>query len=246
MEPSRKKLVGLLWMGITTKIINDSSERVLFFMSLKNHHAQFFDPKIRNEKHLSRELFCTAMPKKVSNLRSIIRPSLHNILSLMLSGNVHTNPGPSICYRNLCQKVSQNLKFFHLNVQNKLPSANSLVNDVGVNTIFGFSETWLTQSDDHSLWSIDASKFQYYLWDRSTINKKVKVLAFLPVPNSLVSLGKRDLKNSSRQLFDSPWIEFKSKDQSITFLVSLNYCPAKIQWNNTKKKLKKALVEQIL
>ena len=98
----------------------------------------------------------------------------------MLLRDVNTHPEPSIPYHNLCEKVSQrlqNIKFFHMNVQSithKLSSVNSSVNDVGVNTIFGFSETWLRQTDGHNLWSINVSKFKCLRCDRSMTNKYEK------------------------------------------------------------------------
>ena len=235
---------------MAVNILNDFSYRLLFFMSLKKDQIWDLCFNIQNWKTYINRAVVSTMRIKVSITCSIIRPSLHNINSLMLSGDVQTNPGPSISYQNLCEKVSQppqNNKFFHLNVQNitnKLSSVTFLLIDVGVKTIFEFSRTRLTQPDGHNLWSIDASQFKCYRCDRSTSIKKINGGGvFNLVPNSLVLRERPDLNTFSRFLFDLLWIEFKTKDQSIIFIKSLGYWPAKkTWWKNTLKNFKKALI----
>ena len=61
------------------------------------------------------------------------------------------------------------------------------------------------------------------------LQKKVKSGdVFMLVPNLLVSRERPDLNTFFKHLFDSLWIEFETKDQSINCLINfLSYCPAK-------------------
>ena len=118
-----------------------------FLCFLRETTLDLFAPIFRTGKHLSTRLFCTTMLNKDFNLFSSIQTSLHHINSLMLSCDVHTNSGPSIFYYILCAKVTQrpqNSKFFHLNahiIENKLLAVTFSVINVGMKTLFGFSET---------------------------------------------------------------------------------------------------------
>ena len=54
-------------------------------------------------------------------------------------------------------KYRNNLKFFHLNAQSlarKRTQLKNLFNDIGENTIFGISETWLLPENDVKLWQV--------------------------------------------------------------------------------------------
>ena len=118
---------------------------------------------------------------------------------------VHTNPGTSISYHCVCEKVSQqpeNVKFFYLNVQtltNNLSLVNFLVIDNGVKTILGFR-----QSNGQNVWSFAASKSKCHRCDTSTTHKKNKKWwRFMLVPNLLVSRQKREFNTFSWHLFNS-------------------------------------------
>ena len=187
-------------------------------MSCKNdnNRIDLFALTFQTEKHLSKELFCITMRNKVSIMCSIIMPLLRNIISLMLSGDVQTSLGLSFFYHDLCEKVSQRsqkIKFFYMkvgNMTNKHSLVTSVVNDVGAKTIFRISETWLTQSDGHNLWSIDASTFKCYRCDRSTSIKE-GCAVFVLVPSSLVSRIRPHMETFSGHLIDSLWIDFNKK-----------------------------------
>ena len=81
-------------------------------------------------------------------LPSIYRVSHSTISNLLKSGDIETNPGPRMVFKFLKQMFSNNdkkLKLFHLNCQSivkKRETLQQVIDDLGVNTICGISETW--------------------------------------------------------------------------------------------------------
>ena len=65
----------------------------------------------------------------------------------MKSGDVETNPGPPIVYKDLVSifnEIRKNLKFFHVSCRSlieKKTTMHEILNDLGTNTIYGLSET---------------------------------------------------------------------------------------------------------
>ena len=92
--------------------------------------------------------------KKVSE-GNIIK---HRILK---SGNVESNPGPQIIYKLLTQLFIRNrrkLKFIHINCQSLNKKHGNLkepMGDLGQNTIYGITETWLGELDEAKLWEMN-------------------------------------------------------------------------------------------
>ena len=76
---------------------------------------------------------------------------------LKLSGDVETNPGPQVYFKaltNLFRDDNNNLKLFHSNAQNlvkKRLTLEDITKHLGTITIYGFSETWLKETDDMKL-----------------------------------------------------------------------------------------------
>ena len=155
---------------------------------------------------------------------------------LYLSGNVEKNPGPVINYKDLYNKASgyqNNLKFFHCNAQSiagQYSLVKNLINDLGNNTVFGFSETWLSSKHPSSFWKINCNLFESYRKDRCKNNVKSKgggVMLF--VPKQFPSKVRQDLVTHSHEVFESLWVEFivPNGNKSETFLINVSYCPNK-------------------
>ena len=76
---------------------------------------------------------------------------------LLLSGDMETNPSPSIVFKHLTSILRNNnkrIKFIHINAQSLLKKQIMLedfIQELGPNTIFGISETWLKNTDDKQL-----------------------------------------------------------------------------------------------
>ena len=114
---------------------------------------------------------------KNTSKKSPIRASPAVIFLLLLkSGDVEINPGPHVVFKYLTRVFTHNskkLKFFHVNAQSlvkKRLALNFIVDDLGENTIYGISETWLTKNDDQKLWEIHPNSFETFRMDRETPN----------------------------------------------------------------------------
>ena len=72
-------------------------------------------------------------------------------------------------------KYRNNLKFFHLNAQSlarKRTQLKNLFNDIGENTIFGISETWLSPENDENLWNVLSETHIIFRNDRKQTKKQ--------------------------------------------------------------------------
>ena len=49
-----------------------------------------------------------------------------------------------------------------------------LVKSCGLNTIYGFSETWFNESNDNNLWRLESGHFVSFRCDRSAVASKKK------------------------------------------------------------------------
>ena len=118
---------------------------------------------------------------------------------LSLRGNIEINPGPLINYKYLTTLFKTNnrsLKFFHLNAQSllkKRSTLENLINDLGANIIFGFSESWLKTSDDKKLWQINPTHFKTFRTDREEPNREKGGGVMLIIPACLNPKTRDDL-----------------------------------------------------
>ena len=128
---------------------------------------------------------------------------------LYLSGDVEKNPGPVVTYNDLYKRAScyqNNLKLFHCNAQSiagQYSLVKYLINDLGNNTVFGFSETWLSSKHPSSFWKINCNSFESYRKDRCKNNVKSKgggVMLF--VPKQFPSKVRQDLVTHSHEVFE--------------------------------------------
>ena len=70
-------------------------------------------------------------------------------------GDVKQNPGPFLkyaeCVKTVGTSFKNNVKIFSLNCRSIVgqnSTLKQLMDDLGKNTIFGFTETWLKMNDD--------------------------------------------------------------------------------------------------
>ena len=99
----------------------------------------------------------------------------HRVL-LIRAGDLEQNPGP--WRKFICETFSKNktkLKSVNINCQNltqKQAQIETLLNDLGRNTVYGFSETRLKDHDHVKLWEMKTNHFETFRMDRKT--KKVE------------------------------------------------------------------------
>ena len=85
-----------------------------------------------------------------------------------LSGDVETNPGPHVNFKastKFFQNNNKYLKRFHVNAQSLIKKKLTLENitkDLGTNTIYGISETWLKETDDLKVWNNISNNFKTF------------------------------------------------------------------------------------
>ena len=102
---------------------------------------------------------------------------LYLVLLILRSGDVETNPGPPVTYTQLLgsvKKFPKNVKFFHINCRslcNKRNTIKKIINDLGDNTVYGFTETWLSAENNHKIWEIDSEQYTSIRCDRSDTQK---------------------------------------------------------------------------
>ena len=86
------------------------------------------------------------------------------LLLLYYSGDIELNPDPYKKYSDIFHKCMRdypkNLKIVHLNCRSlntKSIDLKHLVNDIGLNCIYGFTETWLNTFSNPTLFEIQKS-----------------------------------------------------------------------------------------
>ena len=156
----------------------------------------------------------------------------HIAKTLILCGEVETNPGPAaIGYMDLQHQVSRSpslLKFFHVNAKSARKQRThlmKLIPDLTSNTIFDITEIWLTPEDDEKLWDLDPlhSSFRN---DRKRNTKGGGVL--LAVPKILSPKVRPDLCTHFEQTsFESMWVEYSSTGSGTKAVVAVLYNPSK-------------------
>ena len=87
----------------------------------------------------------------------------------------------------------------------KKKQIENLVGDLGNNTVYGFSETWLKEEDSQSFWEKDL--FKTFRMDREIMLKDRGGGVMLIVLKSLNPKTKKDLNYLNKNLFESLWIE---------------------------------------
>ena len=151
---------------------------------------------------------------------------------LILSGDIEINPGPINGQRyihEISQRHQKN-KLFHTNTQSlhkKHLQLSRLVSDIGSNCIYGFSETWLTDSDPNNIYNPDQKNLECFRLDRS--NQKTGGGVMLLVPKSFNPKHRPDLNMANTyahcKMFESLWLELKSPKVRKKFLINIYYNP---------------------
>ena len=113
------------------------------------------------------------------------------IKRLLCSGDIDMNPGPTVNFKKLSQeflKAPKNTKFFHINCQSivqKKEQMQIILSGLGDNTVYGLSETWLKESNDHKLWEMNKDHFRTFRFDRKLGNKTKGGGVMLIIPKTL-------------------------------------------------------------
>ena len=156
----------------------------------------------------------------------------HRVL-LNRAGDIEQNPGPCRIFKFVCDTFSKNktkLKYVNTNCQSltqKRTQIETLLNDLGRNTVYGFTETWFKDHDHVKLWEMKSEHFETFRIDRKT--KKGGGIMLL-VPKSLHPKERKDLNHLNQKLFESLWVECNLNNNSSMKrkqLINISYNPQK-------------------
>ena len=102
------------------------------------------------------------------------------------------------------EKCTTELSRFSKKKQNGL---KNLSNDLGLNTIFAITETWLTERDEFKDWDISPKTHKCFRYDRKCVDKTKDggILLFIPCRLESNELPGFNLCNA--ELFESIWVE---------------------------------------
>ena len=154
---------------------------------------------------------------------------------LLLSGDFETNPGPSIVFKHLTSIFkTTKIKIIHINAQSLLKKnrimLEDFVRDLGLNTMFGISETWLNITDDNQLWNLNPNLFKTFRMDRNSTTKERSGGVMLIVPLHLSPKGRNDLNCFDKNKFESIWVECNLNTNTIQrqqkHLINVSYNPS--------------------
>ena len=155
--------------------------------------------------------------------------------SIMIQcGDVEENPGPVLkyaeCVKTVGASFKNNVKIFSLNCRSIVgqnSTLKQLMDDLGKNTIFGFTETWLKMNDDIRFWEVRSENFQCFRKDRnlSLHDKTSGGGLLLYIPRSFKPKERSDLKTISESRFESIWVECEFIKKK--YLINISYCPTK-------------------
>ena len=112
----------------------------------------------------------------------------------------------------------------------KKTTVHELLNDLGTNTIYGLSETWLKADDDETFWNLNSDYFKSYRCDRYLSQKDRGGGVMLFVPKSPNPKSRKDLNCMDACKFERLWIECnltndtKKKQKQ---LINISYNPNK-------------------
>ena len=83
------------------------------------------------------------------------------------------------------------------------------MDDLGKNTIFGFTETWLKMNEDIRFWEVRSKTFQCFRKDRnlSLYDKTSGGGLLLYIPRTFKPKERSDLTTISESRFESIWVE---------------------------------------
>ena len=156
---------------------------------------------------------------------------LFGLFVYLLNCDVERNPGPPLTYVNFLsenKKLKDPLCFYQLNCRslvNKREQLKKMLRECSNNTLFAFTETWLTNEDNINLWCIDSDYYSCFRCDRiSKISKWGGVMLLIPkIFNPKTVMIFQKLAKTS-----TLWIELTLPYKKFSpLLVNVSYNPEK-------------------
>ena len=176
--------------------------------------------------------------KAICNLKQCALPSKFNLsfflvviwYLLLKSGNIEINPGPVLPYALMMKKIKlfdSRIKILHQNARSLAGQhllLKELIQDIGYNCIYAFSETWLSQNHPE-FWHVDKQNFDCFRKHRIQTTKTKGGGIIMYIPKSLKPRLRDDLNCFPDQNFESLWVELCIQKKKC--VLNLSYCPEK-------------------
>ena len=107
---------------------------------------------------------------------------------LLKSGDIETNPGPVLPLALMMKKLKlsdSRIKILHQNARSLAGQhllLKKLIQDIGYNCIYAFSETWLSQNHPEQFWHVDKQNFDCFRKDciQTTKTKGGGIIMYIP------------------------------------------------------------------
>ena len=139
--------------------------------------------------------------------------SFSSQLIILRSGDVELNPGPLTIYKYLIQyftEKSTHLKLFHMNCQSlvRKHALQHMMKDLGDNTNFAFSQTWLNENDDEKVWRLNKKLFKTFRCDcKSNEKQQGGGIMIIIAPKYLTPKLRKGMNKLNPNHCESLWIE---------------------------------------
>ena len=155
---------------------------------------------------------------------------------LISCGDIELNPGPILSFaeaKTICNADKKKAKIFQVNcriIVNKRRALSAVVGELPENTIFCFTDTWLTSNDQDDFYNPKKDQYVCFRFDgaKEGILKKGGGVMLL-IPKIFSPKLRKDLNKFSVD-FESIWAELKinnRKIQNTTILLNVTYSPNK-------------------
>ena len=108
-----------------------------------------------------------------------------------------------------------------------------MMNDLGDNTIFAFSETWLKETDDERAWQLKEKIFKTFRCDRKSNEKQQGGGVMNIAPKHLNPKLRQGLNKLNPNYFESLWIEcnlITDLSNQRKRLINVSYNPRKSRY----------------
>ena len=150
---------------------------------------------------------------------------------LLTSGDIEINPGPIVPYEPMMKELKlfdSRIKILHQNARSLAGQhllLKELIEDIGYNCIFAFSETWLSQNHPEEFWLVDKQSFDCFREDRIQTTKTKGGGIIMYIPKLLKLRLGDDLNCFPDANFESLWFDLSIQNKKC--VLNLSYCPEK-------------------
>ena len=127
--------------------------------------------------------------------------------------DIELNPGPILPYELMMKELKlfySRIKILHQNARSLAGQhllLKELIQDIGYNGIYAFSERWLSQNHSEEFWHVDKQNFDCFRKDRIQTTKTKGGGIIMYIPKFLNPCLRDDLNSFPDTNFENLWVE---------------------------------------